>query len=102
MYNETLRKRVQYFKESKGGIESMCEIWEEIMAKGLEKGLNEGLAKGLEKGMAKGEQTGKYNSNISSLVSVMKKLNVDLKEAMDIIGLDESEYDLYASAILSR
>ena len=30
----------------------------------------------------------------------MKKLNVSLEEAMDIIGLDESEYDLYASSIL--
>ena len=76
----------------------MCEIWEEIKAKGI----SEGIEKGMNEGLAKGEQKGKYNSNISSLVSVMKKLNVDLKEAMDIIGLDESEYDLYASAILSR
>ena len=92
MYNEILKRRVQYFKENKGGIEIMCEIWEEIKAKGI----SEGLAKGL----AKGEENGKYNSNVKSLENVMKKLNVSLKEAMDIIGLDESEYDLYASEIL--
>ena len=58
----------------------MCEIWEEIKAKG--------------------EENGKYNSNVKSLENVMKKLNVSLKEVMNIIGLDESEYDLYASEIL--
>ena len=88
MYNEILKRRVQYFKETKGGIETMCEIWEEIKAKGILEGL------------AKGEENGKYNSNVKSLENVMKKLNVSLKEAMDIIGLDESEYDLYASSIL--
>ena len=100
MYNETLRKRVQYFKESKGGIESMCEIWEEIKAKGMSEGLAKGLEKGMAKGLTRGEQKGKYNSNVSSLTNVMKNLNVELKEAMMIIGIDETEYDLYASAIL--
>ena len=66
----------------------MCEIWEEIKGKGMSEGL------------AKGEENGKYNSNVKSLENVMKKLHVNLKEAMDIIGLDESEYDLYASEIL--
>ena len=80
----------------------MCEIWEEIKAKGISEGIKKGIEKGMNEGLAKGEQKGKYESNVTSLTNVMQNLNVDLKKAMDIIGLDESEYDLYASAILSR
>ena len=51
MHYEFLRKRVSYYKESKGGKQEMCEIWEEIKNKGKLEGLREGEAIGRQQGI---------------------------------------------------
>ncbi|WP_028044371.1 PD-(D/E)XK nuclease family transposase [Candidatus Stoquefichus massiliensis] len=38
MHYEVLRRKVRYFKETEGGIQEMCEIFDEIRNKGKEEG----------------------------------------------------------------
>lgn len=51
--NETLRKRVQYFKSDQKGVDHMCEIMEQIADENREIGRAEGRVEGRAEGEAK-------------------------------------------------
>ncbi len=84
MYNETLKQRVSYLKDDAGGVIEMCKIWDEIK----------------QIGKAEGKVEGEYNSNLTSLKNIMLKLNMNLKEAMELLGIPLDEYDRYASILM--
>ena len=71
MYNEVLRKRVEYFKKTKRGKKKMCKIWDEI------------------------KNEGKDEERINSLRQVMKNYNQTLEEAMKGLGYPLSDYGKY-------
>jgi hypothetical protein len=48
----------------------------------------------------KGKIEGEYNSNLKSLKNIMLKLNIDLKEAMNMLDISLEEYDRYASVLV--
>ncbi len=50
MYNQVLKDKVKYFKETEGGKENMCKIFDEIREEGIEKGIEQGIEKGIEQG----------------------------------------------------
>lgn len=50
MHYEVLRRRVSYFKETEGGIQEMCEIFDKIRNNGKEEGIEEGILIGIDKG----------------------------------------------------
>jgi predicted transposase/invertase (TIGR01784 family) len=41
MYYEPLAARSRYFKESEGGQQTMCKIWEEVRNEGIEQGMTQ-------------------------------------------------------------
>jgi predicted transposase/invertase (TIGR01784 family) len=43
MYYEPLAARSRYFKESEGGQQTMCKIWEEVRNEGIEQGIEQGM-----------------------------------------------------------
>ena len=91
MHNPVLRQRVSYLKDDTGGVKEMCKIWDEIKEMGKEEGIAEG--------QMKGKIEGEYNSNLKSLKNIMLKLNIDLKEAMNMLDISLEEYDRYASVL---
>ena len=84
MYNETLKQRVSYLKDETGGVKEMCKVWDEIR----------------QMGIAEGEIRGTYDTNLNSLKNIMLKLNMNLKEAMELLGISIEEYDRYASVLM--
>ena len=88
MYNETLKQRVSYLKDDSGGVKEMCKVWDEIKQMGIDEGKAEGKIEGV------------YNSNLNSLKNIMLKLNINLKEAMELLGISIEEYERYASVLM--
>ena len=71
MYNEVLKQRAKYFKEDKGGISTMCEIWEEE------------------------REEGRKEIRLESIINIMANLNMTLKEAMKALGLPLEDEEMY-------
>ena len=97
MHYEFLRKRVSYYKESKGGKQEMCEIWEEIKNKGKLEGLREGEAIGEARGKAIGETYGM----MKSIKKLMSKNGYTLEEALDFLDIPEKERSTYIEIFTS-
>ncbi len=53
MYYKELAERVRYFKKDSKGVDTMCEIWDEVLNEGLEQGMKQGIKQGLEQGESK-------------------------------------------------
>ena len=66
--------------EDEKGVRIMCKAWEEERRKG--------------------KAEGKYNTNLKSLKNIMLKLNINLKEAMELLGISIEEYDCYGSVFM--
>ena len=97
MHYEFLRKRVSYYKESKGGKQEMCEIWEEIKNKGKLEGLIEGKLIGRQDGLAEGEIIG----ILKSIHKLIAKNGYTLKEALDFLDIPEDEQSKYIEKFTS-
>lgn len=94
MHYDVLASRVRYFKEEEG-VEIMCEIWDEVKNEGIRKGKIEGLRKGKKIGKLQGE----YESNTLSIRNVMKNLNLNVYEAMKVIGIKKEQYETYVGLL---
>ena len=46
-------------------------------------------------GIALGRNEGRVEEKMNSILSIMKKLHYSLKQAMDFLDVDESEYSIY-------
>ena len=85
MHYEFLRKRVSYYKESKGGKQEMCEIWEEIRRKGLREG----------------EAIGRQQGIIVSIKKLMSKNGCTLEEALDFLDIPKEDRTTYIEIMTS-
>ncbi|MFR7590350.1 MAG: PD-(D/E)XK nuclease family transposase [Longibaculum sp.] len=83
MYYEVLRKRVKYFKESKGGKRKMCKIMDDIVKQ--EKMESERI------GEAKGRLEGKMEGKIDVIKNYADESHMTLLEAM--VQLHISQHD---------
>ena len=97
MHYEFLRKRVRYYKESKGGKQEMCEIWEEIKNKGKLEGLIEGKLIGKQDGLAEGEIKG----ILKSIRKLIAKKGYTLEEALDFLDIPKDEQSKYIEKFTS-
>lgn len=82
MHYDVLASRVRYFKEEEG-VEIMCEIWDEIR----------------NQGRFEGKCEGEYESNKHSIRNVMKNLNLNVYEAMKVIGIKKEQYETYVGLL---
>ncbi len=85
--NELLRKRVQYLKRDPEGVREMCKISEEIYNEGRMDGLKEGREEGREDGL------------LQSVRLLVQNVGWSAKEALDKLGVPESEQKRYLSML---
>ena len=64
MYYEVLRKRVRYFKESKGGKRKMCKIMDDLVKEIIEEERDEIETKARLEGKMEGKREGKIEGKI--------------------------------------
>ena len=87
MYYEVLRKRVKYFKESKGGKRKMCKIMDDIVKQ--EKAESE--AKGRLEGKMEGKIEGEILGEIKVIRNYASANDITFLEA--IVQLHISQHD---------
>ena len=85
--NELLRKRVQYLKRDPEGVREMCRISEEIYSEGLKEGRVEGRVEGREESL------------LQSVRQLVQNVGWSAKEALDKLGVPESEQKRYLSML---
>lgn len=73
IYNKDLAERMRYLKEDQGGVQSMCEVMEELVEQGVERGKTESL--------------------VSSIRNLMKTMNLTAKQAMDALLVPPAEQE---------
>ncbi len=93
IYNDFLRDRVNELKNTKEGVNAMCEIFDEIRKEGKELGILEGIEKGKQEGV---EET-----TISNIKSLMLYLNGDIHKTMKILNINEKDYEKYKDLVLA-
>lgn len=78
-----LAERVRYFKENKEGIQTMCQIWEEVRGEGL----------------AEGREEGARNTLLASIKNLMETLHLTAEQAMEALRIPVEERGKFQSQI---
>ena len=78
-------------EELESEVNEMCDLGLMIQ----EESYNDGIVQGRSEGRAEGLALGTSNTTFRNILSTMKKLHYSLKEAMDFLDVDESEYSIY-------
>ena len=72
-----------------------------ILSKGVEdRGFRKGIVVGTENGIVKGREEGREEEKLNSIRSLMKKLNLTLEQAMDVLDVPKSEQEKYAQLLM--
>ena len=74
----------------------MSDLWRGVENRGIRKGRAEGLAEGRAEGLATGRAEGRAEEKLNAIKSLMKKLNFTMEQAMNALGVPESEQERYA------
>lgn len=82
-----LAERVRYFKENKEGIQTMCQIWEEVRGEGLAEGRKEG------------REEGSRNTLLASIKNLMETLHLTAEQAMEALRIPVEERSKFQSQI---
>jgi len=82
-----LADRVRFFKEEKEGIETMCQLMEDLYNEGVENGIKIGEERGEEKGIKIGEEIGARNM----VREMIRSGELTLKSIAQISGLSLEE-----------
>ena len=78
-------------EELESEVSEMCDLGLMIQ----EESYNDGIVQGRNEGRAEGRAEGRSEEKMNSILSIMKKLHYSLKQAMDFLDVDESEYSIY-------
>ena len=82
MNYKELADRTSFFKEQEKGVSSVCEIMEELMARGRQEGRKKGLSEGRKKGLTEG-RTEERRHNILRMLS-KEKSTAEIADLLDI------------------
>ena len=88
--NEDMEMEVRHMCNLSKGVE------ERSIRKGIIQGREEGLKEGREEGIKVGHKKGREEEKLNSIRSLMKKLNLTLEQAMDVLDVLKSEQEKYA------
>ena len=78
-------------EELESEVSEMCDLG--LMLQ--EESYNDGIVQGRAEGISVGRAEEKVSTTFKNILSTMKKLHYSLKEAMDFLDVDESEYSIY-------
>ena len=81
--HKVLSDRVKYFKEDEKGVDTMCEVFEEVRREGMEKGEQIGIEKGEQIGIEKGKDMERRKGAIN-LLSLGKLSYEEISSAMGL------------------
>ncbi len=84
MHYEELAERARYFKKDSKGVDTMCEIWEEV------------LQEGLERGREQGREQGRAEEQLSSIRNLMDTLQMTAQQAMNALKIPEEKQKIYS------
>ena len=70
-------------EELESEVSNMCDLGLMLQEESFNNGRNEGRAEG------------RTEEKMNSILSIMKKLHYSLKQAMEFLDVDESEYSIY-------
>lgn len=73
------------------GVEEMGGLGQSIMMKAMQQGMQEGMQQGMQKGMQKGIE----RAFMLSIQNLVKNLGMTEEEAMEALGIPESEHEKY-------
>lgn len=98
---------IEMTKELESGVQEMCDFGAGVVKRGIEKGLQEGLLeglqeglqKGMQEGMQKGEIKGKKLGIVQSITNLMKTMNLNLEQAMDVLLIPEQDRKEYSELL---
>ena len=72
-------------------VNNMCNFSEGIYQHGIEVGEARGEARGKAAGIAEGEARGKASGQATSVVSLMKALDIPVEQALDTLSVPEED-----------
>ncbi len=87
MHYEELAERARYFKKDSRGVDTMCEIWEEV------------LQEGREEGRVEGREEGRTEEQLSSIRNLMKNLGLSADKAMSVLNIPIEKRKAYAEQL---
>ncbi len=91
IYDKDLAERMRFLKEDQGGVQSMCDVMEELVKEGREQGI--------EQGIKQGRESGKVESLVLSIRNLMKTMNLTAKQAMDALLVPPTEQEKIAALL---
>ena len=78
----------------------MCNLSKGVEDRGFRKGVVVGTENGIVKGREEGLKEGREEEKLNSIRSLMKKLNLTLEQAMDVLDVPKSEQEKYAQLLM--
>lgn len=76
-------------------VRQMCNLSKGVEERGFRKGVvvgtENGIVRGREEGLKEGREKGREEEKLNSIKSLMKKLNLTLEQAMDVLDVPKSE-----------
>lgn len=79
MKNSLFAKGMRYLKESKEGVEKMCDVMKELLAES--------------------ERETRFKSTLTNVRSIMKNLKLTAKQAMDALEIPANEQEMYTELL---
>jgi len=92
-------ERITELKTTEGGQNAVCAVMEKYMQKARAEGLAEGYAKALAEGREEGRAEGIEKSEMESIRNLMEAMKLSVQKAMDILKIDPSRREKYASML---
>ena len=81
-------------------VRHMCNLSKGVEDRGFRKGVVVGTENGIVKGREEGLKEGREEEKLNSIRSLMKKLNLTLEQAMDVLDVPKSEQEKYAQLLM--
>ena len=94
-------EEVQIEPRAEGGI-AMCDVLDRVERRGFELGRQDGQREGFASGQREGFASGQREGIASSLRNLLANTGMTKVQAMDALGIRESERDEYASMMESK
>ncbi len=95
IYNKVLKDKIKYLKETEGGYENMCKIFDEIREEGIAKGIEQGIVQGIVQGI----EQGKSEMKITTAIAMIKSGQISFDLVAQCLGLTLKEVNDLAKTI---
>lgn len=93
----------EYASEFRGDVGYMATLGEYVVdcaiKEGVERGIEQGRRAGIKQGIEQGKRAGIESAMLASIKSLMERLSFTAQQAMDALGIPESERGRYVELL---